>query len=510
MSESKEDPHEEKMDEEEKKEEPKEESEEIKNENAPKEEEKKEENSEQVKEEEKNEEKVETVPENGDKKEEPVPEEKKDETEPPKEEESPKMIEDKESEPIHTDEEEHHEIIFENIEPSDQVALYVSNPTLTKDTIGSYINYTVMGTKVPEPLVRRFRDFDTLRAKLRLRWPGIFIPRLPHKKTVGNKNREVVDMRVEMINRFCVKLSSLTQIFNSEEISLFIKDDPNAMKELSELKEQNYEEIYEKYAQAFPDGTNEYDFEAYKEKIASFAKNLKNSIQSRKDLQETITKIKEHYLVSRKSLIDAISLFDLYEKEWLSKIRENEKLILRNISNRKIGTSISQFEITAKSQDTPYDNFYNTIKSDMLIAEAYVETYESLQKLMEEKTKMEEKLKELNEKLENNKSGKKSFASMITFKSVEEESTGLTKDKETLEKNISNLASIINICVYNMKCEADKCKLTSLKDYYKELMMLRRDVNKYSQTPKQLYDFILEEQNIEKTHIDWSIVKCAK
>ena len=224
MSESKEDPHEEKMDEEEKKEEPKEESEEIKNENAPKEEEKKEENSEQVKEEEKNEEKVETVPENGDKKEEPVPEEKKDETEPPKEEESPKMIEDKESEPIHTDEEEHHEIIFENIEPSDQVALYVSNPTLTKDTIGSYINYTVMGTKVPEPLVRRFRDFDTLRAKLRLRWPGIFIPRLPHKKTVGNKNREVVDMRVEMINRFCVKLSSLTQIFNSEEISLFIKE----------------------------------------------------------------------------------------------------------------------------------------------------------------------------------------------------------------------------------------------------------------------------------------------
>lgn len=493
MSESKEDPHEEKMDEEEKKEEPKEESGEIKIDDAPNEEEKKED----------------TVPENGDKKEEFVPEEKK-EPEPPKEEESPKMVEDKEPDQIHIDEEEHHEIIFENIDPSDQVALYVSNPTLTKDTIGSYINYTVMGTKVPEPLVRRFRDFDTLRAKLRLRWPGIFIPRLPHKKTVGNKNREVVDMRVEMINRFCVKLSSLTQIFNSEEIALFIKDDPNAMKELSELKEQNYEEIYEKYAQAFPDGTNEYDIEAYKEKIAAFAKNLKNSIQSRKDLQETITKIKEHYLVSRKSLIDAISLFDLYEKEWLSKIRENEKLILRNISNRKIGTSISQFEITAKSQDTPYDNFYNSIKSDMLIAEAYVETYESLQKLMEEKTKMEEKLKELNEKLENNKSGKKSFASMITFKSVEEESTGLTKDKETLEKNISNLASIINICVYNMKCEADKCKLTSLKDYYKELMMLRRDVNKYSQTPKQLYDFILEEQNIEKTHIDWSIVKCAK
>ena len=97
---------------------------------------------------------------------------------------------------------------------------------------------------------------------------------------------------------------------------------------------------------------------------------------------EILKRVKRGFLFAFDQDSEAIA----FSQDRLSKIRENEKLILRNISNRKIGTSISQFEITAKSQDTPYDNFYNTIKSDMLIAEAYVETYESLQKLMEEKT----------------------------------------------------------------------------------------------------------------------------
>ena len=78
-------------------------------------------------------------------------------------------------------EEDKNEIIFDNIEPSDHIAIYISNSTLTKDTLGSYYNYTLQGTKIIESIERRFKDFETLRSKLRLRWPGIFLPRLPHK-----------------------------------------------------------------------------------------------------------------------------------------------------------------------------------------------------------------------------------------------------------------------------------------------------------------------------------------
>lgn len=398
-----------------------------------------------------------------------------------------------------TYEEDTNEIIFENIEPSDHIALYVSNPTLIKDTIGSYFNYTVQGTKVPEPIIRRFRDFDTLRSKLRLRWPGIFLPRLPHRKKFGNNEKEVVDIRVEMINAFFIKLSSLTKIFNSEEVALFIKNDSDSMKKLSELQMENYQDLFFKYAQAFPDGNNEFDVEASKEKIKSFYNHLRSSLPHRKELMNTITKIKENYITHIKGLNDIFSLFNLYEKEWLSKIRGNDKLILRNVNNTNISSCMSQLETSAKTQDTPYDSFYNKIMFDSLIAEAYIETYESLMKLIEEKEKMDAKLKEINHKLESNKTGKKSFATLIRLKSVDEENTNLAKEKENLERDLSNLTNVVNICIYNMKKDSDKQRVFSLKEYYRELDSLRKDIQTKSLSQKQFYDYILEEHNIETT-----------
>ncbi len=53
------------------------------------------------------------------------------------------------------------------------------------------------------------------------RWPGVYIPNLPHKKKVGNKSKKIVSMRLKMINRFLKKLSKLDYLFNSEEMDLF-------------------------------------------------------------------------------------------------------------------------------------------------------------------------------------------------------------------------------------------------------------------------------------------------
>lgn len=399
-------------------------------------------------------------------------------------------------------EEDKNEIIFDNIEPSDHIAIYISNSTLTKDTLGSYYNYTLQGTKIIESIERRFKDFETLRSKLRLRWPGIFLPRLPHKRKIVSNEKDDNDSRVEMINAFYIKLSSLPKIFNSEEVALFVKDEDDSMKKLSEIEAQNYQDLFFKYAQAFPDGNNEFDVEASKDKIKSFYNHLKTSLPYRWDFMHRLNIIREHYISKIKVLNDTISLFNLYEKEWLSKIRTNDKLILINTSNRNISTCVSQLEISSKAQETPYDSFYNKIKFDSLIAEAYIETYESLMKLIEEKTKMESRLNEINSKLESNKSGKKSFATLIRLKSVEEESTNLVKEKENLERDLSNLTNVVNICIYNMKKDSDKYKVFSLKEYYKQLDSLRKDIQTKSLTQKQFCDLILEEDNIKSTHLN--------
>ena len=61
--------------------------------------------------------------------------------------------------------------------------LFVSDPILNKDGVTQYTSYTLQGSKIPEPVSRRYRDFDALRKKFVERWPGVFIPNIPHKKT---------------------------------------------------------------------------------------------------------------------------------------------------------------------------------------------------------------------------------------------------------------------------------------------------------------------------------------
>ena len=87
--------------------------------------------------------------------------------------------------------------------------LYVSDPVLNKEGVTQFTSYTMQGSKIPEPLSRRYRDFDALRRKFIERWPGVFIPNIPHKKTMGSTDKEIVDLRVEIINRFLKKLSKI-------------------------------------------------------------------------------------------------------------------------------------------------------------------------------------------------------------------------------------------------------------------------------------------------------------
>ncbi len=63
--------------------------------------------------------------------------------------------------------------------------MMVTKP-IKKDGLKAYIVYTVVASKLIEPIYKRFSDFYALREKLVERWPGIYIPNIPHKKMVVN------------------------------------------------------------------------------------------------------------------------------------------------------------------------------------------------------------------------------------------------------------------------------------------------------------------------------------
>ena len=70
----------------------------------------------------------------------------------------------------------------------------VCNPTKMKDQIGSVIKYTVTGqdSEGKFEIQRRYKEFDALHRTLNERWPGCYIPAIPEKAALDNKEEAFV------------------------------------------------------------------------------------------------------------------------------------------------------------------------------------------------------------------------------------------------------------------------------------------------------------------------------
>ena len=155
--------------------------------------------------------------------------------------------------------------------------MYVDNPVI-KESMKKYVAYSLKGTAVQTEVTRRFSDFFALRKKLRERWPGVYIPNIPPKKAVGNLETSVINSRTRLLNVFCQKLSQFTFLFESEEVKLFQSDQPEIAKVLEKMPNLNYEEILEKYREAFPDYYEAYDVILGKGKLTEFLHFLKRTL----------------------------------------------------------------------------------------------------------------------------------------------------------------------------------------------------------------------------------------
>lgn len=125
----------------------------------------------------------------------------------------------------------------------------VSNP-LTKDGIKSYTLYTVDCSLIKNTVYKRYSDFDALRSKLVERWPGVYIPNIPHKKIVGNLESSFIEMRCRQLSNFTNKLAKLPYLFYSEEVKFFLNSE-DVEKSLNKLPKESYDEVLMKYKRIF-------------------------------------------------------------------------------------------------------------------------------------------------------------------------------------------------------------------------------------------------------------------
>ena len=380
------------------------------------------------------------------------------------------------------------------MEAGNEPEMYVSDPVYTKDGVKGYTSYSLNGSRVPEPLSRRYRDFDALRKKLVERWPGIFVPNIPHKKKVGNKGKRIIGLRVEMINRFLKKLSKIDYLFNSEEMDLFLQNSSSVSKTLDGLKVENYEDLLKKYSNAFQDYDENFDTKSGQEDQDKFLKKLDEIYPKIKHFRNLVLHAKERYKNEQENYLAVINMLSLYEKETINHfVNDENKLVFFNMKNIELCKNISNAH---EQVINPYDRLYDAITEDYLNTEAMKEALESLKDLQDTYNKLNKKYNNDNSYLNELQSGKTSVKSI--FKNKEKEINKLSNEKETKDKEINDLGQIIKIATFNMQKTIDDFKVVSLDNYYAELSRIEGDTEKNATIFDDLWETVVKDKNISE------------
>ena len=364
--------------------------------------------------------------------------------------------------------------------------MYVCDPVKNKDGVKYYTSYTLKGSKVPEPLNRRYRDFDALRKKLVERWPGVFIPNIPHKKKVANKSQRIITMRVEMINRFLKKLCKLDYLANSEEMELFLQNSSSVIKTLEGVKLEPYDELLKKYSSAFTDYDENFDTQAGKEDQEKFGKKLSDIHQKIKNFRAIVANAKERYKDDQENYLNVINMLSLYEKESLNSFVNNDenKLIFFNMQNADLYKHVSN---TQEQVINPYERLYDAITEDYLDIEAMSESLETLKNLQETYNKISRNYNSINTQI-----------TELQSKSKSKKLTKLMNEKESMEKDVNDLGQVIKIATFNMQNTINNFKTISLDNYYAELSRLNEDTEKNATIFDNLWEAVVKDKNISE------------
>jgi len=375
--------------------------------------------------------------------------------------------------------------------------LFVSDPIKNKEGIKEFTSYTLQGSKIPEPVSRRYRDFDALRKKFIERWPGIYIPNIPHKKTVGATDKEIVDLRIEMINRFLKKLSHIDYLFNSDEMELFLQNTSNVPKTLENIKQDSYQELLKKYSGVFTDYDDNFDTIAGKTEQDEFYKKLNTIYPKLRTFRAFIFHERERFKSVQQNYIAVINMLSTYEKEIVNNFVNNDenKLVFFNMKNIDLCKNISNVQ---EKMINPYDRLYDSVTEDYLDTEAMQEALESLKSLQDNYNKLTKNLTSVNVQLNDLQAGKTNVKSLLRFKGREDNINSLMAEKEKLEKDIEYLGQVIKIATFNMQNQIKKFKSLSLESYYNELSKIERDTEKNARIYDELWDIVVKDKNISE------------
>lgn len=222
------------------------------------------------------------------------------------------------------------------------VEIKVHNPIEVKGGAFSsnYVTYEVVGRDRNGKIEarRRFKEFEAVYKKLKMNYPGIFVPSIPDK-TIKNKGEDVIQERTMFLDYFLKKCSKVEHVFYSDELQLFLHStgsSDDVIKSITNLPQRTCATIFAQYNSLFPAFDKPVNREKEEEihaKIAALKEPLKEVIQMRDILKKMKTfrpdmkKFKADFL--RRTVKESIPYLESEErtkvKDLVTSYNENEK-----------------------------------------------------------------------------------------------------------------------------------------------------------------------------------------
>ena len=363
----------------------------------------------------------------------------------------------------------------------------VSDPILVEG-IKSYVQYKVTGELVKEPIYRRFSDFYSLREKLVERWPGIYIPNLPPKLTMGNLEKKVIEMRTRVINDFCHKISKFKFILDSDELQIFLIRCNDVSKSINNLPKLNYEDILNRYNKIFSDVVQKIDeencdIEKYIKKVNDAIPFMKKVLLNLKGFKKSILSTEENKEKEINYYYDLMNVFENFEKYSLLECVNNDedKLIFSNPKNNETFQKIKDIKEKFKN---PFTDLASWVEDDILDFNAMLFALESIINLNNLLDKLTSRLSAIEDEIIKYTNNEYNYITLwLKWKTVDGILFDLRQEEKNTRITIRSLNSIIAI--------ASKITLDNLEIFKVEkLLRYHKHIKKFAEVQKTNGDII--------------------
>ena len=356
--------------------------------------------------------------------------------------------------------------------------MYLENPEKHEKNIGSFISYTLNGKDITEKMSRRYSDFFALYEKLLQRWPGVYIPKIPPKLMTKNTSRKKIKTRMRLLNRFCLNLSNIDYLYNSEETNIFKGNSQDIANLINKLPELNLEDLLSRMREAFPQYNENYDILIGKGKINEFDIFLKKSLKNIEVFQKSVESAVEKREHEKKKYVELINGLVDYEKNGMISYADdnNSCLIFSNPSYTELAEKVNKLN---DEMINPYTAFRDWLEEEVLDAEAMSLAIKGINDLIEKEDKCRQRLESIEAEIKKLEGGGSTLKTL--FKKKEDVLATKQKEKEEAQEKVDNMGLIVKIVADNMENQIEEFKSIKTQTYYKYLKIfaiLQRESNR--------------------------------